>query len=200
MQSRSRDADCFHEQCSFFTIPPICITQNWSRISLSTITGSSLIHHICRIWHRVTTICFPDKKRIGGTFWHAGRTHSKGKLDTQKFRGGILMRGDWEASHSAPKVPGSKWWLCRKILRNVSHLTEFFGQFLSYSLSEKNMHRYLWSNPRTTNSYSWRNVTSISQLIWTSPPMIDTRMKPRKSLSSILPFGKQCQNFMIAAS
>ncbi len=49
-----------------------------------------------------------------------GRTYSTGKFDTQKSERGIFSCGDWEASHSAPEMPGSKWWICRKIVWNVT--------------------------------------------------------------------------------
>ncbi len=70
------------------------------------------------------------QKRIRGMFRHARRIHSMGKFDTQKFREEILSRWDWEASHLVPEMPGCKWWLCRKIVWNVTYLIEFFWQFL----------------------------------------------------------------------
>ncbi len=138
MPSRSRETGCSREQCSFFTML-VRIGWNWWRFSSLTWNERNLlIHHIHRIWHRVTTICFPDsKKELGGMFRHARRTYSMGKFDTQNFEGGILSYEDWKVSHSVPKVSGSKWWLCRKIVWNVTYVIHFFFTIFGHVLFQK---------------------------------------------------------------
>ncbi len=151
MSSRSGDIDCFHKQCSFSTTTPVCITQNWSRISSPTWNRSSSLITIFTgsgiKWQ--PSVSPPQKRFKAKRFSTQEKLIQWVNLNSKQWRGGEDFCTGIEKliNHSVLEVPRSKRWLCKEIVWNVTYLIEFFWQFLVVLSSRKKICVMIYGMP-----------------------------------------------------